>query len=34
MREVNISIISSATNIFERSKRATIVLLRSLKETY
>jgi len=34
MSEVNISIIYSITNIFEGSKRATILLSRSLIETY
>jgi len=34
MREVNVSIIYSTTNIFEASRRATILLPRSLIETY
>jgi len=34
MREVNLNIISSTTNIFEGSRRASILLPRSLIETY
>ena len=34
MREVNVSIISNTTNIFEDSRRAIILVPRALIETY
>jgi len=34
MREVNVSIISNTTNIFEGSRRATILVPTTLIETY
>ena len=34
MREVNVSIVYSTTNIFKGSRRATILLPRGLIETY